>query len=460
MSAFVVFIIGTIAVPGFAPVIPGSATGSIPDLAPASLILPTTPIPSTIPTNETPGMSDPEYQSRMYELEKEKHSLERERYNVERKSLLLSWFAAVSGFCALVFLGWRVVIMAKQAKEQELASYRERLFSEDPSARIAAAMSLSKYPKEAIWLVSRWAREHKLFERANSEAESGNEIKKVEASDHEQVKKAIEDALGIMAEKRSCDWKRFKWNMFRIPSRFVFWRKGHQERFCLPIWPYPYVVRGPRLDRIQMTLDIGPIPLGFAYLYRANLCGVNLRGANLAWANLQGSSLWEANLQGIYLYEANLQGATLWEANLQGANLERTNLQNAKLKWARMQIANLQRANLQGADLEGVKLQGTTLWDTNLQKTNLYGASLEGASLWDADLQGANVKNTNFEKSSIRGVNLRDIQNWREIFSLKGANIFGIIDPPYGFRDWALSEEVGAVEMDAEEEMIALTTSL
>ncbi|HQO36854.1 MAG TPA: pentapeptide repeat-containing protein, partial [bacterium] len=319
MKILIVFILGTVAVPGFAPGIPGSATGSISDLAPvpsasASLILPATPIPSTIAPNEVSGMSEPEYRSRMYELEREKHSLERERYNVERKSLLLSWFAAVSGFGALVFLGWRVVIMAKQAKEQELASYRERLFSEDSSARIAAAMSLSKYPKEAIWLVSRWAREHKLLERANSEAESGNEIKKVEASDHEQVKKAIEDALGIMAWKGSWDWKRLGWFTFRIPSRFVFWRITGRGTVSFPLF-WPYRARGPRLDRLQMTIEIGPIMIPNAYLHKSRLHDVNLQGAYLVGGDLQRVSLSGANLQGSLIMYANLQNASFWGAD-------------------------------------------------------------------------------------------------------------------------------------------------
>ena len=53
--------------------------------------------------------------------------------------------------------------------------------------------------------------------------------------------------------------------------------------------------------------------------------------------------------------------------------------------------------------------------------------------LWDADLSGAD---------------LEDIRNWREIESIKYANIFGIRNAPKGFRVWAL--ERGAVEMTPE----------
>ena len=69
-------------------------------------------------------------------------------YGLERKRFWLACFAAIGAAVALYFTYRRTVIMAEDAKERELASYRQRLFDPDPSARIAVAMSLSKGGRE------------------------------------------------------------------------------------------------------------------------------------------------------------------------------------------------------------------------------------------------------------------------------------------------------------------------
>jgi len=365
---------------------------------------------------------------------------QRSSYKTDEQGSSLS---LILGLIALILTACNVYILGKQAKERELASYRERLFSEDPSARIAAAMSLSKYPREAIWLVNRWAREHKLLERVKSETEPSNvpilRTGGSKASDHEQVKKAIEDALGIMAEKRSWDWSRLKWVTFWIPSRFVFWRKTGLATVSFPLWPCR--VRGPRLDRLRITIDVGPIPLLCAYLYESILDGVNLQGADL----------WEASVQGASLVYANLQGALLLEGNLQGTSLEGANLQGTTLTDANLQRANLELANLKGAFLMRANLQRGSLWGASLPEAFLMSANIQEADLMFADLQGTNLEDANLQGANLTSANLRDIQNWKKVANLKGANIFGVVNPPAGFPEWALSDEVGAVSMKSDE---------
>ncbi|MFH1744053.1 MAG: pentapeptide repeat-containing protein [bacterium] len=431
MRILVVLLVGILVGPGASQNadIPGSTRTVVQDstqaLSPSSNpILSDTPIPSpTISVAATAGVTEQEQSDRMYDLEKDKYSL-------DKKRLWLSWVAAIGGLVALIFTGWRVVILARQAKEAELASYRERLFSEDPSARISAAMSLSKYPKEAIWLVNRWAREHKLALR---EEKAGTNATN-DGTDYEQVKRAIQDALGIMESKRSWDWKRLRWVTFRIPSKFVLCIKGSRRTVSFPLWPYR--VEGPRLDRLQITIDIGPIRLHGAYFYQSVLSEADLQSADLRFARLEETYLGDTNLAG-----ADLQGANLQEASMPRANLEGADLLGAILRKVYLGHASLQRASLFAADLRNANLSAAVLQQSDLREANLQKAYLEGVNLQGADLQDANLS----------GASLRNIRNWRKIANLKGANIFGVIDPPGGFVKWALSEEVGAVSMEPDQ---------
>jgi len=102
------------------------------------------------------------------------------------------------------------------------------------------------------------------------------------------------------------------------------------------------------------------------------------------------------------------------------------------LAWTR-ETVEIWKDKLAGMDLSGIDLSGARLLGANLSRARLRDANLSGAGLWRANLSGAW---------------LRDIRNWREIKSIKDANLLGIEDAPEGFRGWAL--ENGAVEMKKE----------
>lgn len=518
-----VLIVAIIALQG-APTDAATPTASpipTPSLTPVPTLTPTSspvlrPTQSVTPGGVAASPTVPEVTSAVTPEQREHWSKQQEYWGssgtLDLWKLILAAVAAFGGLVALVFTGWRVMILHRQAEEQELASYRERLFSDDPSARIAAAMSLSRHPKEAIWLVNRWAREYKLIQQIEREGiipSLQSKETQVAKNSYEQVKQAIEDALGIMASQWSRDWKvywkeqlpelvRQAWGVLRRKKRrsWRVWVKeagGFISRFS-SFRPWFKTVRGPRLDRRRITIDIGPIPLERAYLYKSDLVGVNLQEANLMEANLQNANLREANLQDANLVNANLQDANLWGSNLHKANLREANLQEAYLRDAELRSAKLWDANLHRADLEGSNLQKAKLGNANLQKAglkranlkkaNLRGVNLQNAYLRGADLQGteltcaklqgatlgvANLQEANFEAADLQGANLgssyvqgtkfgeanllgaslHDIREWSEIASWSGANIAGVKGPPDGFVEWALSK--GAVQMTAEE---------
>jgi len=44
----------------------------------------------------------------------------------------------------------------------------------------------------------------------------------------------------------------------------------------------------------------------------------------------------------------------------------------------------------------------------------------------------------NLRGADLSWTNLKDIRNWKEIDTLKGANLFEVVNPPGGFLEWAL----------------------
>ena len=129
----------------------------------------------------------------------------------------------------------------------------------------------------------------------------------------------------------------------------------------------------------------------------------------------------------------------------EGAWLIGVDLQKAFLMGLKLPEADLRQANMEGAMLKFADLHGAILREANFKDTYLGEANLEDANLLKINLDGAYLRNAN----------LRGIQKWREIGSLKYANLYGVINPPDGFVDWAIHEK-GAVMIDSYSKWITL----
>lgn len=186
-----------------------------------------------------------------------------------------------------------------------------------------------------------------------------------------------------------------------------------------------FVLREPYEDGIEMLKTA------------VESCKKELSGANLSEAILERATLYEANLE---------------LANLSRANLERANLSKAKLMRARLEGARLERARLPEANLQRAYLQGAYLFEVNLEGAYLHDANLRGAYLIKANLLRANLQWANLEAAYLQGANLQDIQNWKEIQSIEGANITGVRNAPDGFIEWALENGAVIDEDPAEED--------
>lgn len=104
--------------------------------------------------------------------------------------------------------------------------------------------------------------------------------------------------------------------------------------------------------------------LSRAYLYEADLSGINLKGANLNRACLIGAKLKEANLSGADLHSAYLSKAYLQGADLSGADLSETSLTEAILTAANLSSAYLAGTNLSAAHLTGICIEN---WQVDSQ---------------------------------------------------------------------------------------------
>ena len=193
----------------------------------------------------------------------------------------------------------------------------------------------------------------------------------------------------------------------------------------------------------------------------ARLAGADLSGAYMLGACLEGAHLENADLREVRLSHARMRGADLTGARLDGAGLWDVDLRKAKLLWASLEKACLASAQMESADLYAADLDGADLSNTNLDDADLRGAHMKGAfsygdetSMERADLRGARLDRAyfaglNLDSARLAGAVMRetnlamhvylcDVEDWRDIADLTGANIYGVVLSPEGFESWAV----------------------
>ena len=147
------------------------------------------------------------------------------------------------------------------------------------------------------------------------------------------------------------------------------------------------------------------------------------------------------------------------ELNHDGISLVGIQADNAFLFGIRLKNGHLDRCDMDSSDLRSSVFDRATLTFCNLRFANFRGASLAGADLTDADLSnsdltGANLSHANFtgvdlSRADLRHADLRGIA-WRDIQTIRLANIMDVKNPPPGFVAWALG--AGAVSLASDDE--------
>ena len=130
----------------------------------------------------------------------------------------------------------------------------------------------------------------------------------------------------------------------------------------------------------------------------------------------------------VSLTGVDVSGAFLRGVHLDHASLVRANFHNADVRNGSFSSANLINANLAG---------------TNLREANLSHAKLQEAEMNDIDLNGANLQDADLTGSNLAGADLRnaDLKNigWKDLVSVKGADVSSVKNAPPGFVEWARS---------------------
>jgi len=144
-------------------------------------------------------------------------------------------------------------------------------------------------------------------------------------------------------------------------------------------------------------------------------------------------ALEELNADKVPLVGVDVSSAFLQGLNLSGANLVRSDFSSADLRKSSFNAANLNFSNFNFANLRGAMLERA-----NLSQADLRNADLNGASLAGTDLAGAIL-----DDADLRHANLADVR-WRQIQSIRQANIADVVNAPAGFMEWALKN--GAVD--------------
>lgn len=138
-----------------------------------------------------------------------------------------------------------------------------------------------------------------------------------------------------------------------------------------------------------------------------------------------GIDMEEINHSSVTFDDADLRDTYLVGYDFTHIKLMKADLQGSKINGGIFDYARLDSSNIQKADLSSAKLRWTTLTNANLNGADLTGADLDGAVLDYSDL--TNTK-------------LSGAKNWDRIVSIKGAKLGTVIDPPSGFKEWALAK--------------------
>lgn len=139
-------------------------------------------------------------------------------------------------------------------------------------------------------------------------------------------------------------------------------------------------------------------------------------------------------LVGVDVSGAFLQGVHLRNARLLRSNFSAADVRNSDFSSADLQDSNLHSANFRQSTFAQASLAGAQIDDADFHRADLSSANLSGAVLDDTDLSLALMSNT----------------GWNGIRGIKGANIYGVRNPPNGFVAWALKH--GAVQVQPEDE--------
>ncbi len=147
----------------------------------------------------------------------------------------------------------------------------------------------------------------------------------------------------------------------------------------------------------------------------------------------------QLNHDGVSLVGIQADNAFLFGIFLKGGQLDRCDMDSSDLRNSVFDRATLTFCNLQSANFRGASLTNADLTDADLQDADFTAANLTSANLARADLSRADLRNADLHAIV-----------WRDILSIRLANIKDVKNPPPGFVEWAMG--AGAVSLASDDE--------
>jgi len=148
-------------------------------------------------------------------------------------------------------------------------------------------------------------------------------------------------------------------------------------------------------------------------------------------------ALQELNADGVPLTGVDASAAFLQGVSLPHARLSRSNFSGADLRDSDFSRSDFSWSDLQSANFRHAKLNGVLLANANFSDADLAGAELR-----NSDLSGARLTNADLRDADLGGV------RWGRVTDIRGANIYGVRNPPDGFASWALAHGAVSVRGD------------
>jgi uncharacterized protein YjbI with pentapeptide repeats len=124
-------------------------------------------------------------------------------------------------------------------------------------------------------------------------------------------------------------------------------------------------------------------------------------------------------------------------------------LEGARLLRSNFSAADARNGSFRLSDFTDADLHFANFRQSDFHRARLVRCDMEDADFWGADLSGADLSQANLERTDLRKTNLLNL-NWRDIRSLKMANIYGVKNAPDGFVAWAVQK--GAVEIESDDQ--------
>lgn len=139
---------------------------------------------------------------------------------------------------------------------------------------------------------------------------------------------------------------------------------------------------------------------------------------------------------------------------LTGVEVSSAFLQSIQLRGAQLSRCDFHASDLRNSSLTHAFLIYCNFQSANFRSANLSFAHLEDADFTNADLNGATLSSANLARATLERTDLRDSDftnvSWKEIGSLKLANVYGIKNAPDGFIAFALAH--GAVSLQSDDD--------